>query len=88
LSYKERLDKQVKNSPNKTAELFFDTNYKIAVLEKLLTDGEVESDDLLSEIKMKYGIVDKECFNNAFAVIKDYVETGGSGVVGGRLIKD
>lgn len=58
------------------------------MLEKLLTDGEVESDDLLSEIKMKYGIVNKEYFNNAFAVIKDYTETGGSGVVGGRLIND
>ena len=75
--YKERL-----NAQNDGASVT-DTNYKIEFLQRLLTDGEVDPNKLMQELKEKYGRLDMESFNNARGVIEDYVWTGGKHVHGG-----
>ncbi len=85
--YKERLGTQMKKDPHKVPELFTDTNYKIAVLEKLLTDGEVNTYELSRELNEKYGGFNVDDFNNACAVIEDYAKTGGKEVTGGTGLK-
>ncbi|MBT9144063.1 MAG: hypothetical protein DDT29_02477 [Dehalococcoidia bacterium] len=85
--YKERLGTQMKKDPHKVPELFTDTNYKIAVLEKLLTDGEVNTHELSRELNEKYGGFNVDDFNNACAVIEDYAKTGGKEVTGGTGLK-
>ncbi|HOX10819.1 MAG TPA: hypothetical protein P5323_04025 [Candidatus Moranbacteria bacterium] len=85
--YKERLGAQMKEDPYKAPELFTDTNYKIAVLEKLLTDGEVNTHELSRELNEKYGGFSVGDFDNACAVIEDYTKTGGKEVAGGTGLK-
>jgi len=85
--YKERLGAQMKKDLYKAPELFTDTNYKIAVLEKLLTDGEVDTHELSRELNEQYGGFSVEDFDNACAVIEDYAKTGGKEVTGGTGLK-
>lgn len=68
-------------------EIVIDTNYKIAILEKLLTEGEINIKELSQELINKYGSLHFECFDNACAVIEDYVNTGGKKVIGGTGLK-
>ena len=87
VEYKERLVTQMKQEPYKAPELFADTNYKIAVLEKLLVEGKVNTYELSRQLKEKYGGVDVASFDNACAVIEDYAKTGGKEVRGGTGLK-
>lgn len=75
--YKNRLVLQKEKNPHRPPETFTDTNYKIAVLEKLLTDGEVSAYKLFEELLEKDGSLNEGVFENALAVISDYVQTGG-----------
>ncbi len=69
--YKKRLISQQNTS----------TNYKIAILEKLLLDGEVDTWDVFRKLKQTYGFVDAPTFKNACGVIENY--TKGRSVRGG-----
>ena len=75
--YKGRLDKF------KAPEAQFDAIYKIAIAEKLLEKGEVNTFDLSRELADKYGSVNANLFDNACKVIEDYIKTGGRNVHGG-----
>jgi hypothetical protein len=71
----------------KAPESFAYVNYKIAVLEKLLTYGEVDIHELFRELNEKFSGLDVDAFNNACAVIQDYVKTGGKESHGGTGLK-
>lgn len=75
--YKTRLDKI------KTPEAQTDTIYKIAIAERLLSDGEVKYNEIYQELQNTYGNVDEVDFKNAYLVIEDYVKTGGKSNRGG-----
>lgn len=64
-------------------ETQFDTIYKIAVVERLVETGEVDTQNLSRELVAKYGTFDTASFNNACGVIADYIKTGGKNVAGG-----
>jgi hypothetical protein len=81
--YKERLGEEMKNDPYKTPEMFTDTTYKIAVLEKLLLQGEVDTHALSREIHEKFGNLNTSDFDNACSVIEDYAKTSGKHTTGG-----
>ena len=86
--YKQRLEyEESEIDPYKAPETVFsmlvDTRYKIAVLEKLLNDGEVNTFELSKELNDQDGRLDTQAFNNACAVIDDYCKTGGKNVRGG-----
>ena len=86
--YKQRLEsKKAKvdpyKAPEQTFRVFAGTKYKIAVVEKLLLEGDVDTHQLSLELGEKDGQFDKQAFENACSVIKDYVATGGKGVTGG-----
>lgn len=85
--YKERLSAEIKKDPYKAPEFFIDTNYKIAILEKLLINGEVNTYELSKELNKKFGGLDIETFKNACSIIKDYAETGGENISGGTGLK-
>ena len=85
--YKNRLKLQREEKPFKAPESFTDTNYKIAILERLLLEGEVDTHDLSRELHKKDKFVDATHFENACAVINDYVKTGGKHVRGGSGIR-
>ena len=85
--YKARLRAEMQADPYKAPELFVDTNYKIAVLERLLTTGEVSKAALAQELHKRDGFLDEQVFNNAFLVIEDYAKTGGRGVTGGTGLR-
>ena len=87
LDYRTRLDTLREENPFKAPESFTDTNYKIAVLERLLAEGEVDTQQLSRELNEKYGGLDVKVFNNACAVINDYTETGGDSVRGGTGLR-
>lgn len=85
--YKARLRAAMQADPYKAPELFVDTNYKIAVLERLLTTGEVSKAALAQELHKRDNFLDEQVFNNAFLVIEDYAKTGGRGVTGGTGLR-
>ena len=72
----EKLDDGYKH-PELIRRCNIDSEYKIAVLERLLADGEVNTHAVSLELHKKYGIIDIEAFNNAAGVIEDYCMTGG-----------
>lgn len=83
--YKERLNKKQKVKPYGAPEtqLDFDTIYKIAITQKLVDDGEVNTHDLSRSLVAQYQTFNSELFNEACAVIQDYITTGGRNVIGG-----
>lgn len=70
-------------APEQVFVMLAGTRYKIAVVEKLLLEGEVNTHELSRELLKKDGNVDAESFNVACAVIDDYMKTGGKNVTGG-----
>lgn len=60
-----------------------DTRYKIAVLEKLLADGKVDTFALSRELSARDSVFTVDAFDNACRVIEDYCKTGGKHSVGG-----
>lgn len=86
--YEERLQKQVKENPQKPPELFADTKYKIAILQELLLKGEVDGEKLFKKITSESNeAFDFGAFDNAYAVIEDYAKTGGKNTNGGTGLK-
>jgi len=85
--YRKRLEKQKEKDLYKAPEFFTDMNYKIAVLDRLLTTGEVNTYELSRELNLMYKGFDSSVFNNACAVIEDYILTGGKKVSGGTGLK-
>ena len=86
--YKQRLESKKDKvdpykAPEQTFRVFAGTKYKIAVVEKLLLEGNVDTHQLSLELGEKDGQFDKQAFENACSVIKDYVTTGGKRVTGG-----
>ena len=75
--YKTRIE------PFRAPELQLDTLYKIAVLEPLVRDGEVNRTATREALSEAYGTVDERLFHNAWGVIMDYIETGGRKLFGG-----
>lgn len=57
--------------------------YKLAILEKLLRDGEINTDRFLVELQMKKHDIDPGFYQDSAFVIRDYCETGGENVIGG-----
>lgn len=84
VEYQERLGSQMKeNSPSAK-----DTQYKIAVLKRLLTTGKVNKSDMFrDELGKDLHNFDKKLFNNALGIIESYATTGGAGVTGGTGLK-
>lgn len=78
VEYRKRLH------PYRAPESQMDLVCKIAVLERLLNNGQVNTWELSREMVAKYGPgFNTDDFNNACAVIGDYCETGGQNVRGG-----
>ena len=75
--YKGRMDLY------RAPELQMDTICKIAVLERLLRDSQVNTWELSQEMAETYASFDVKTFNNTCGVIKDYCETGGQNTHGG-----
>lgn len=85
--YKQRLISRRQKDFYKAPELFTDTNYKIAILEKLLLDGEVDTYAISKKLMQIYGFVDASTFENACRVIEEYAKDGGRSVRGGTGLK-
>lgn len=86
--YKQRLAEEKKKidpykAPEQVFHILADTNYKIAVLEKVLLEGEVNTFELSRELNSQDGQFDSGAFNNACGVIEDYCSTGGKNTRGG-----
>ncbi len=91
--YKRRLqDKKAKikdspelewKAPEQVFPMLAGTIYKIAIGEKLLSEGEVKTYELSQELSKKYGTFVPRAFNKACTVIEDYCKTGGKNVRGG-----
>lgn len=80
--YKGRLD------GFRAPELQMDTICKIAVLGKILKDGEVNTWDLSRELSARYGSsYDPYAFNVACDVVEDYIKIGGVNLRGGTGLK-
>jgi hypothetical protein len=67
--YRNRLEKQ------KGGKL--DTVYKAAILGSLLSSGEIKSEDIAKELSDLHNGINRKDFENAVAVINDYIKTGG-----------
>jgi hypothetical protein len=87
--YRERLEKQRAEGPYREPSRFSnDMEYRIAILEKLLTDEKVDAQKLSEEIREKYGdYLDTRTFENSSAVVKNYAETSGKDLKGGTGLK-
>ena len=86
--YKQRLAEKKKKidaykAPEQVFHILADTNYKIAVLEKVLLEGEVSMHELSRELNAKDGQFDAHAFNNACGVVENYCSTGGKNARGG-----
>lgn len=75
--YSQRLDQYM------APETQLDTIYKIAIAQRLVETGEVNTHDLSLELKEKYGNIDVAVFDNACGVLADYITTGGKHTTGG-----
>lgn len=64
-----------------------DRNYKVAVLGKLLTKGEVNKESIALELKERFGSLDIAIFKNAYGVIEDYATNEGLHTMGGTGLK-
>lgn len=86
--YEVRLEARIEQNPYKPLSENHSLRYKIAVLSKLLEDGQLNlgtfSEDLISKEGEDFNI---NALKNAVAVINDYVETGGKKARGGTGLK-
>ena len=83
VEYKKRMH------PYAAPELQMDTICKIAVLERLLRDGQVNILDLSWEMTETYKLgFDINAFNKACGAIEDYCNTGGVHTRGGTGLKN
>ena len=64
-----------------------DTRYKIAIMERLLLDGSVDTQQLSRDLNEADGDLNPQAFINACEVIQDYAETGGQRTTGGTGLK-
>jgi|SRR3989338_8826132 len=71
--------------PHRAPKWQMDLICKIAILERLLRDGAVDTQELSREMAKNYceGF-NADDFENARDVIRDYCETGGQNVSGGK----
>jgi len=70
--------------PFRAPEFQMDTICKVAVVERLLRDGQVLTWELSREMVKTYGSgFDPNAFNNACGVIEDYCKTSGQNTSGG-----
>jgi hypothetical protein len=83
--YEKRFEK--KQMERLAQEDLWDVIYKIAVLNKLLTDNEVDINKVSAELTEEYGSVNEKILENAIAVIEDYIKTGGKNLAGGTGLK-
>jgi hypothetical protein len=78
-----------RRSEFKAPEQEMDTLCKIAVLERLLRDGQVFVEALAEELARYYtAAFDRASFDEACDVISDYNQTGGVSVGGGSGLPD
>lgn len=84
-----KLKEYKKRLKEKFSDLYrIDAICKIAVLEPLLQNGIVDTKNLLAELKRGTpGFEPGDRLDNAYAVIKDYCETGGMNNHGGTGLK-
>jgi hypothetical protein len=74
--------------PFHAPEQMMDTICKVAVLEQLLRDSQVNTWDLSRELFVTYGrAFDPDAFNNACGTIEDYCKTGGQNASGGTGLR-
>jgi|SRR3989344_1564452 len=90
--YKQRLKEQLKEEGVASIKdaihtpRLFDTVYKTKLMERLLAAGEIKP-DIWEDLRNEYGNIDGSNLNAAYAVIEDYVKTGGRKVKGGTGLK-
>lgn len=77
--YQQRVD------PFRGPELQQDAVCKAVVLGTLLERGTVRFTDLYEMVTKSHATMKKDIFVNAWCVVRDYCETGGEHVYGGRL---
>ena len=82
--YRARSKREEKENHYLPPELWPDTEYRIAVLEAVLTRGGVATWDLCRELKKRLEILDAEAFDLACQIIADYITTGGEKVVAAK----
>lgn len=70
-------------APEQIFDLIADTHYKIAVLETLLQEKSVNTNELYEKLHGEDHYFNQDSFINACAVINDYCETGGERSKGG-----
>ena len=69
--------------------VYYDSYYKIAVLERLLNDGRVAAEPLSLELLQMQGDgFDSQMYVNAFQVIEVYVKGTGGTLIGGTGLPD
>lgn len=76
----ERLKNKLEDYKQRSSK---DAEYKAIVVEKLLADGKIDTEELCVELWDKDNKLDVYYFTNACAVIADYCETGGKETRGG-----
>ncbi len=80
----QKLEEYQQRDPYKAPETKMDTVCKTEVLNALLEDGEVDTENLREELRQKYRSGFHEpAFDNAIFVINNYNENGGVDVSGG-----
>ncbi len=79
--YKDRLEHQ---SPYKAPEQYTGTRYKLRILEGLLQNGMLDTWELSRQIAAEGPIYGRK-FNNACAVVEDYILHAGANNTGGKL---
>lgn len=88
--YRDRLKKESEGfqPAEQVIPVTADTRYKITVLEKVLLEGDIDTDTVAQELEVKDGQFFRQAdFDNACGVIKDYCKTGGKENVGGTRLK-
>lgn len=76
-AYKERRARQRENG-DQQGEL--DSFYKMTIIDHLFNDGRANFSAIATYLRVRYGL-DEEIFQNACAVIKDYIVSGGQNTV-------
>jgi len=64
-------------------ETQLDTIYKLAVIEPLVENGEVDENEVRNGLIARFNTLDEGLFANAWKVIRDYARTGGANTSGG-----
>lgn len=90
IEYKGRLSRFKEDRPYVSPELaariresYIDSLCKVAITERLLERGEVDTRELFEELKEREGPILLSDYYSAVNVIADYCETGGRKTIGG-----